>query len=246
MRIKKINEKKLKGGDFFEYFSNPNIKCDELFSEEYYEVENISFFPIYIAEGRDEEKKKQFLEGFNTIKLNYLILGKEILLDKIFWYSLFFTKDYRNYIIENYPQTLKSEKKFKNIVLKKFDWENYVYKLVLGADYISEEVVNEEHHDKYFNLIFNNLDVYNYLLKSELFRNGKFMKNILDVIDKNNISSDLKKRILDIEKPNVDKRVGREIIASLSQSYPTLFIHDLDYDDFEILFMKFYKQYNNF
>ncbi len=246
MRIKKINEKKLKGGDFFEYFSNPNIKCDELFLEEYYEVENISFFPIYIAEGSDEEKKKQFLEGFNTIKLNYLILGKEILLDKIFWYSLFFTKDYRNYIIENYPQTLKSEKKFKNIVLKKFDWENYVYKLVLGADYISEEVVNEEHHDKYFNLIFNNLDVYNYLLKSELFRNGKFMKNILDVIDKNNISSDLKKRILDMEKPNVDKRVGREIIASLSQSYPTLFIHDLDYDDFEILFMKFYKQYNNF
>ncbi len=243
MKIKKLNEKKIDIKLLYEYFINSNSESEDLFVEEYYDIEEIICFPIYIAKGSEEEKNKEFLEGFNIIKENYLYLGKDITLDKIFWYSLFLNENYREYIIKKYPLALESEKDFNNIVLKKFDWENYVYKMVLGADYVNEEITREE-HDRYFEIICNNLDVYNYVLKSELFRNSKFMKNILDVIDKNNISNELKKKIIDPENPRLDKRVGREIISSLSQSYPSLFVHDLEYESFEELFLSFYKTYD--
>ena len=37
---------------------------------------------------------------------------------------------------------------FNNIVLKNFDWENYIYKCVLGAQYINDNVTDEKQNVK--------------------------------------------------------------------------------------------------
>lgn len=58
-------------------------------------------------------------------------------------------------------------KDFPNIVVKKFDWENYIYKCVLGAKYVKDNTDWDEDRDRYYDLIVENLDVYNYIIKYE-------------------------------------------------------------------------------
>lgn len=117
--------------DRFEAYKNE----DEIFLEEFYEVElsqeNL-FFPIYISDKNEEARKAKYRQASLCMRDNYLKLGREILLDRNFWYSLFLDK-LKDRLISEYRISLDSEKDFRNIVLKKFDWENYVYKLIFGA-----------------------------------------------------------------------------------------------------------------
>lgn len=74
-------------------------------------------------------------------------------------------------------------KGFPNIVVKKFDWENYIYKCVLRAQYMKDNTDCDEDRDRYYGLIVKNVDVYNYIIKYEIFRNNKFLINVMDIID---------------------------------------------------------------
>lgn len=91
-----------------------------------------------------------------------------------------------------YPRVGESIKDFRNIVLEKFDWENYIYKYVLVAQYVKDNTDNEDDKKRYYNLIVENLDVYDYMIKHEVFRNDKFIINVRDIINDNNLSSILK------------------------------------------------------
>lgn len=111
-----------------------------------------------------------------------------------------------------HPQVEESIKEFHNIVLKKFNWENYIYKCILAAQYVKDNIDNQDDRKKQYSLIVENLDVYNYIIKYEVFRNDKFIINMLDIINDNNLSSILKAKIKDKLDLNKDERYGRRLI----------------------------------
>ena len=146
--------------------------------------------------------------------------------------------------METYPQISESIDKFQNVVLKKFDWENYVYKCIMAAEYITDATDDKTEQDRYFDIILNNLDLYNYILKSEIFRNGKFLINVLDIIDEDErLSPILKAKIK--ERPDVgkDERYGRRVIFELNKSYPIIMSPTMEKDELKELFMKYLGYY---
>ncbi|MGX9136215.1 hypothetical protein ACWV26_18005 [Rummeliibacillus sp. JY-2-4R] len=54
----------------------------------------------------------------------------------------------REFILENYPIVSTGIKQFENIVIKSFDWENYIYKCVLAAEYIEYLDIMEDNYNK--------------------------------------------------------------------------------------------------
>lgn len=88
-------------------------------------------------------------------------------------------------------------KDFQNIVVKKFDRENYIYKCVLGVQYVKDNTDCDEDRDRYYDLIVENLDVYNYIIKYEIFRNDKFLINVMDIIYNRGLAKVLKAKIKD-------------------------------------------------
>lgn len=251
MKIKKINPKMINSPKVFQYFLNEqNVSEDEIFLDKFYEIDEAPFFPIYIANKNNQIKTDNFIKAFKIMRDNYIKLGRKFFLDKFFWYSLFLTK-LKADIKKEYPECTKDESKFKNIVLKKFDWENYIFKIAIGAEYISDSVSNINDHEKYFKLIAENLDIYNYILKSQIFRNKLFLIKILDIIEKNNLSNIVKAKLnnnvkvkhnIDIKK---DERIGRRILMEFSKIYPVVFIHLLDVEELENYFLKYLKLYEN-
>ncbi|MGL5125692.1 MAG: hypothetical protein ACRC6U_06850 [Fusobacteriaceae bacterium] len=246
MKIRKLNPDIIKKTDIFEYYIG-NYKNEEaIFLNEYYEVdlskENL-FFPIYIRDNNEVTRKEKYIPAFLSMRDNYLKLGRDILLDRNFWYSLFLDK-LKDRLIEEYPNSLNSEKEFRNIILKDFNWENYVYKFIFGAEYIQEMISNKEDHIIYFKLITENLDIYNYILKSKIFKNSNFLIKFLDVIVETNSSEILKKKI-DLSN-NKDERVGRRVISEFVKIYPAVFVHVLDKEDFKNYFIKYLSHYSKF
>ncbi len=64
------------------------------------------------------------------------------------------------------------------------------------------------------------LDLYNYILKAEIFRNGPFLVNILDIIDEYDLSKVLKAKIKDRPDLGKDERYGRRVVFEFNKSYP--------------------------
>lgn len=62
------------------------------------------------------------------------------------------------------------------------------------AQYVQDNVALQE-RERYYRLILNNFDMFNYIIKYEIFRNGQFLINIMDVIDETGLSAVLKAKI---------------------------------------------------
>ena len=142
-----------------------------------------------------------------------------------------------------YPQVGESIKDFHNIVVKKFDLENYIYKCILAAQYVKDNTDNEDDRKKYYNLIVENLDVYNYMIKYEVFRNDKFIINVLDIINYNNLSSILKAKIKDRPDLGKDERYGRRVLFEFNKAYPIVMSPMLEKDELEELFIEYLGYY---
>lgn len=160
----------------------------------------------------------------------------------MFWYSLFCVYK-REYLISEYPEIQESISKFHNIVLKKFDWENYIYKCILGAEYINDNISEVNERKRYYDLIIDNLDLYNYILKAEIFRNGTFLVNILDIIDEYDLSNALKAKIKNRPDLGDDERYGRRVIYEFNKSYPIVMSPMMDKYDLEPFFFEYLGYY---
>lgn len=101
-------------------------------------------------------------------------LDRDIFMDERFWHS-WFSLYKREYLLNTYPQ-IKDYNAFKNIVIKRFDWENYIYKAILIAQYVEENTLSDK-HEYYYRLILRNMNMFNYI-KYEIFR----MEQILIVL----------------------------------------------------------------
>lgn len=215
---------------------------DEYFSDETYFINNAPDFPIYMGRGTEEKKKQDFLEAFRIVSHSYINIDREVVMNERFWHSLLLTHK-REYILQNYPEVHESENRFRNIVLKKFDWENYIYKVFLGAQYIHDNVKHPSDYRRYYELIVDNLDLYNYIIKYEIFRNDKFLINILDIIDELKISKLMKAKIKGREDLGDDERYGRRVIFEFNKSYPIVMSPMLDKEELKKYFIKYLSYY---
>lgn len=224
MKINLIKNEELKSQTIYELFLNNAFDTEkDIFTDEFIELENTPDFPIYLGRVRDDEKLNKFKAAIKVIIENYIKVDRDIHLNEQFWYTLFLTEK-RNYLIKEYPTILESERDFNNIVMKNFDWENYVYKCVLAAEYLNSNNIPEDEIDYYIELIHENLDVYNYLIKSKLFRISDFVLRFLKIIDDNNLTNLMKAKIKNRPELGSDQRYGRIVLFELKNMYPNLLV----------------------
>ena len=210
--------------DFLEDKINSN---EEYFTNDIVTIPEAPDFPIYMGRGSEEEKKQAFQQAFEVIASSYIQTDRDLHLEEIFWHSLLVTKK-REYILENYPVVKTDMKQFENIVIKKFDWENYIYKCVLAAEYIEDLIEDPGEKKHYYQLVLENLDIYNYIIKYAIFRNAEFLVKILTIIDELQISNIMKEKIKDRPDLGKDERYGRRVIFELNKKYPVVMSPLLD------------------
>jgi|GEM_PF-563704 len=218
------------------------LEKEDYFSDESFFIDEAPDFPIYMGRGSEDQKRKDFLEAFHVVSKFYINYHREIVMDERFWHSLLLGYK-RNYILDKYPEIETNQNSFNNIVLKKFDWENYIYKILLGAQYIHDIVKDPNEHQRYYELIIDNLDLYNYIIKYEIFRNDVFLINILDIVDELNLSKLLKANIKGREDLGKDERYGRRVIFEFNKAYPIVMSPMLEKDELKkyfILYLSFY------
>lgn len=221
---------------------------EEFLSREIVRIYDAPKFPIYIAKGTEKEKKQKFLEAFEVMSKCYIKMPRDIHLNEKFWHSLL-CQQHREYLLESYPEIKYGGiKEFKNIILKDLDWQNYIYKCALGAQYITDNIEDESEQKRYFELISENLDLYNYIIKYNIFRNDIFLIKVLDIVDKYDISGILKAKIKDkemIEKYHLgkDERYGRRVIFEFNKSYPVVMVPMLSYEELEEKFFEYLALY---
>lgn len=243
MKIQLLERGYLTNEEIYDDFLNDKIdKNNDYFSNESVYIHEVPDFPIYLADRNKVCRERKFLQAFNIIANNYLSLDRSLTLNGAFWHSLLITEK-RDYILETYPQVTKGYNRFKNVVFKKFDWENYIYKCLIGAQYIVDNVSDRTERERYYTLIVNNLDLYNYIIKYPVFRNDQFLIKVLDIIDELNLSDLLKKYIPGREDLGEDERYGRRVIFELNKSYPVILSPMLDKKDLSRLFLKYLGYY---
>lgn len=210
---------------------------DEFFSNEVVNLSSAPSFPIYIAQGTEAEKKVEFLEAFRVIDQTYLALDRDIHFDERFWHSLL-VSDKRDYLLEKYPKISEGLNEFTKIVIKKFDWENYIYKSLLAVEYVGDakDLVFEK--EVYYELIIENLDLFNYIIKYPIFRNGQFLVKILTIIKELDLSSILKSKIKDRTDLGPDERYGRRVIFELNKSYPVVMVPLMEKEELKEVFVR--------
>ncbi|NLY45366.1 MAG: hypothetical protein GX053_05190 [Tissierella sp.] len=243
MEIKLLKQGYKDNEQFYKDFLDDQIKNkEEYFTDEVIYIAEEPDFPIYMAKGSEKEKKELFLKAFDVISSHYLDTDRDTHFDELFWHSLL-TVYKREYLLEEYPEIKDSISKFKNIVIKNFDWENYIYKCVIGTQYINDNVIDPEERKKYYELIIDNMDIYNYIIKSEIFRNDNFLINILDIINDWGLSKILKAKIKDRDDLGKDERIGRRVIFEFNKSYPIILSPMLEKEELEELFIEYLGYY---
>ena len=228
MEIRLLQKGYKNNEQFYQDFLNDKINSnEEYFTNDIVTIAEAPDFPIYMGRGSEEEKKQAFSKAFEVIASSYIHSDRDLHLDELFWHSLLVTKK-REYILENYPIVKTDQKQFENIVIKSFDWENYIYKCVLAAEYIEDLIDDPEKKKHYYHLVLENLDIYNYIIKYAIFRNADFVIKILTIIDDLQISNIMKEKIKDRPDLGKDERVGRRVIFELNKKYPVVMSPLLD------------------
>lgn len=243
MEIKLLKKGYKKNEQFYTDFLNDTLESnDEYFTDETAYIKEAPDFPIYMAKQSDETRKQLFLEAFETVGDHYLSSNRELHFDEQFWHSLLVTKK-RDFLLNEYPQIQESISHFNNIVLKSFDWENYIYKTVIGAEYITDLVQDEATRKHYYEVIVDNLDLFNYMIKYEVFRNKQFVFNILSIVNELGLSSLLKKKITWRNDLGDDPRVGRQVLLEFNKSYPVVMSPMLEKEELKEIFMEYLGYY---
>lgn len=244
MEIRILDPNYLKSEAVFEDFKNGNIGVDEShFTNETVYIEQAPDFPVYLR-GNQEERYDYYAEAFKVMMDVYLKTSRDVNMEGAFWYSLLLQHK-RDYLIKQYPIILSSEKEFRNIVLKKFDWENYIYKCVIGAQYVMDNVTDPDEQQQFIRAIADNLDLYNYIIKYEIFRNDAFLMNILAIVQDHGLSEIMKAKVKNRPDLGADERVGRRVIFELNKSYPVVLAPTLHKTELAPLVFKHALQYAN-
>lgn len=227
---------------FYEEFLNDTLWTSKFLSTDSITIPHeLPDFQIFFAIRDKEIREREYHKMIKIISENVIDFDRDISMNETFWHSWLCLYK-REYLLNTYPQIKDQYDIFKNIVIKKFDWENYIYKAVLMAQYVNENV-EQEKHDQYYHLILQNMDMFNYIIKYEIFRNGKFLINIMDIIEDNGLSKILKAKIKNRPDLGKDERYGRRVIFELNKAYPIVMSPMLDKEMLEEYFLKYLGYY---
>lgn len=213
------------------------------FSEDEFILPELRPFPFYLAYKDTNKLEKSFMEAFKIIKEDYIHIDREITMSQQFWHSLLLV-NFRNYVIEEHPAVTTNKNRFKNIIIKSLDWENYIYKCLLAVEYAVDNLPEEE-HELFYSAVINNLDLYNYLIKYSVTRNDKFIINVLKIVERNNLSILMKSRIKDRPDLGKDERFGRRVIFEFNKDYPVVLSPMMDTDELENLLLDHLSKYKS-
>ncbi|MTD31698.1 hypothetical protein [Planomicrobium sp. YIM 101495] len=237
MKIRLLKEGYKEDEQLFLEFRKGEVTHDSFFSDETVEIADAPDFPFYIGKGTEGKRKNDFMAAFRIIADYYVELERDIHFDERFWHSLLITQK-RDYIEEHYPQAFESYREFCNIVTKTFDWENYIYKCILAVEYVEDSGERALPKDQYYELIVENLDIFNYIIKYSIFRNSEFLIKVLTVIHNLDLGEVLKAKITDRPDLGKDERYGRRVIFELNKAYPVLMSPLLDVEELQKEFLK--------
>ena len=243
MEIRLLKKGYKNNEQFYKDFLEDQLKYkDEYFSEDIVQIDEAPDFPVYLAHRNENDRKELFLEAFEVLSHSYLNTDRDLHFDEVFWHSLLAVRK-RDYLLEQYPKISEGINQFNNIVLKDFNWESYIYKCVLGVQYINDAVADPAGRQRYYELLIDNLDMYNYIIKYEIFRNDRFLLNILDIIDELKVSKIMKSKITGRDDLGKDERVGRRVIFEFNKSYPVIMSPMIEKDDLKELFIENLSSY---
>ncbi|MFH0070182.1 hypothetical protein [Peribacillus sp. NPDC056705] len=243
MEIRLLKKGYKNNEQFYKDFLDDQIKYkDDYFSGDVVYIDEAPDFPIYLAQRTEKDRKELFLEAFDVLSRTYLKTDRDLHFEEVFWHSLLTVKK-RDNLLEQYPQIADGINHFNNIVLKDFNWESYIYKCVLGAQYINDAVSDKAERIRYYELLIDNLDMYNYIIKYEIFRNDRFLLNILDIIDELNVSKVMKSKIIGRDDLGKDERVGRRVIFEFNKSYPVIMSPMIEKEDLKEFFLTYLGYY---
>lgn len=243
MEIRLLKRGYYQNESLYEDFLNDAIELNnDYFSDQVVHIKDAPDFPIYMATGSWKKRKEDFLKAFQTMDEYYVHVDRELTFEGTFWHSLLMTKK-RDYILHHYPQVKNSFNQFRNIVTKPFDWENYIYKCLIGAQYIHDHTDDEAEKMHYYEMIVDNLDVYNYIIKHEISRNGPLLMNVLDIIHELDLSELLKAKIKGREDLGDDERYGRRVMFEFNKSYPVIMAPMLEKEPLKEVFIEFLSYY---
>lgn len=242
MQVNLLDENYKDDKEFYQAFLEDSIWQSSYVSEEFVNLpDEIPDFGIYFANRDVEIREAEFIETIKIYAKYVIKIDRDIVMDERFWHS-YLCLYKRKYLLDKYPQLKDGYDQFKRIVIKKFDWENYIYKAILIAQYI-EENTKPEQYEKYYQLILQNMDMFNYIIKYEIFRNGSFLIKIMDIIDETGLSKVLKSKIKNRSDLGRDERFGRRVIFELNKAYPVVMSPMLDKEDLKEYFLKYLGYY---
>lgn len=244
MEIKLLTPGYKNSKEFYKAFKEDRLWDSEFLSDKSIWISHdIPDFPIYFPSKDDETREKEFLPAIRLIDENVIDLDRDYYMDELFWHSILCLYK-REYYVDLYPEILEDEKKFRNIITKNFNWENYIYKAILIAQYVADTRPDEK--EKYYHLILSNMDMFNYIIKYEIFRNATFLINIMDIIEETGLSSKLKEKIKDRPDLAADERYGRRVIRELNKSYPIVMSPMLDKENLKTYFLRYLAYYTEY
>lgn len=245
MKIKLLNRGYYQNEELYEDFLNDTVEFGkDYFSDEIVHIKKVPDFPIYMGAGSRDKRRQDFFDAFQTMDEHFVNIDRELTFEGRFWHSLLITQK-RDYILHHYPQVRNSFNQFRNIVTKPFDWENYIYKCLIGAQYIHDHTTDEAKKHHYYEMIIDNLDLYNYIIKHEISRNGKLLLNVLDIIHELDLSELLKAKIKGREDLGDDERYGRRVMFEFNKSYPVIMAPMLEKDQLKEVFIEFLSYYDD-
>lgn len=166
MKIRLLNNGYETDENLYKDFMNNRIDFNaDYFSDEYIELGgDLSLFPIYMARLDDDIQVEEYKKAVYTIMEDYLDYGRDVYMNEILWHSLIMY--HCDYLIEKYGDLINSHNNFKNIIIKKFNWESYIYKCIIMAEYLyNSSLDSKEDYDYYIQLFVENMDVFNYIIK---------------------------------------------------------------------------------
>lgn len=239
MEIKLLTCNYKNNENFYQIFLNDALWQSEYLSNESMLIpRKILFFPVYLNQSHNENDYFEMLRVMNEYVLE---LDRDITMSERFWHSWLCLYQ-REHLLEKYPKIKESYSAFKNVVIKNFDWENYIYKGLLIAQYVQENA-SPDNYEHYYRSVLDNLDVFNYIIKYEIFRNGQFLINIMDIIEETGLSSVLKSRIIDRPDLGKDERYGRRVLFEMNKAYPVVMSPMLDKETLKAYFLEYLSYY---
>lgn len=243
MEIKKIKNS-VDNSTLFNLFINGTIHSDlSLFENDSYYISGFEYFDPYVGSLSNAAYLEKMIRLFKNVSrmIDDFSIPSTYYEDGSFWKSIFLTL-YREELKNNYPSIIKDENTFTNVIVKKWGWENYIFKAILVKKYMAQ---SQKYFtaDEFFETVAENIDVFNYLIKTPIFRNGEFIVKILKIIKDENLSSISKSRILNRPDLGGDERVGRRAIYEMNKIYPIIFIHSLEIDKLREIYLKSIQKY---